>query len=574
MVNAQPPRVDYLMQHGGLNRPVPKSFLATIDADEHSQPFAVGEMPDATNIAQKVQKLFNPFSSLLEDYSRVMDKNGSIAVATGYRSIARRLLDRLEAIFARDISSEACTCSICELKVYQKDDSEVSGLSWGEILEFVSGRRELPAWPAFTIDETPAGLGILEAPMQKLDIDVPEEYRDHYVRQSKKTKLSVDRWLAGQTENLSSTAPTEADDDTLTFAILTHLEEDQRPDFKQLLGVMSTRPPSVAPSVMAQGPDSPMIGIDRKPAPTALNAPRSSLLTRTSFAIKRLYRLQNPPRAPEAAIYLVKNPSMHNVLATLAAVSDHEWDILTSGRFDGFLRSGAEDAPAGTRTYSPVYSRGPTPSAINTQSDRIMNGAIPSRTASRAGTATPATPGSGGSGGGSAGAPVALDEETEIAILAEVERDIFLGMEALEDAFEALHCQAEAVRKVMRERGAGLSMAAMIRRGGTEGIEARLGTPASVDRGTPLESVGENGYGHAGGPAGVIAGMSGVSGEEWGFVDDGRSEIVPDDSASNVSRARHHRRKKRGEERRTPAPIEEENEAGTAEKPTGSGRRR
>jgi hypothetical protein len=45
---------------------------------------------------------------------------------------------------------------------------------------------------------------------------------------------------------------------------------------------------------------------------------------------------------------------------------------------------------------------------------------------------------------------------------------------------------------------------------------------------------------------------------EWGF-DDMRSEIGPDDSASNVS---HNRRRKahRARERRTPAPVEEESE--------------
>ena len=53
-------------------------------------------------------------------------------------------------------------------------------------------------------------------------------------------------------------------------------------------------------------------------------------------------------------------------------------------------------------------------------------------------------------------------------------------MEILEDAFEALHQQAEAVRAIMRTRSAGLAMAQATRRGvHGDAIEARLGTPAS-----------------------------------------------------------------------------------------------
>jgi hypothetical protein len=129
------------------------------------------------------------------------------------------------------------------------------------------------------------------------------------------------------------------------------------------------------------------------------------------------------------------------------------------------------------------------------------------------------------------GGPIALDEETEIAALAEIEREIFLGMEALEDAFEALHCKAEVVRRALRERGAGLSIANQNRRGSY--VEARLGTPSSA-LGTW------------------------ESGTEDDGIDDDRS-LAPDDSASNISSNRR-RRPKRRTERRTPAPVEEEDE--------------
>lgn len=501
----QNPRVDYLMQNGGLPHPIPKTFLVAPDPGKiHFIPNP--ELPSQATVAAQVQKFFEPFNGLLEDYMKVMSKNGSVAVATGYRSIARRLLDRLEAVFARDISSETCTCLMCQSVLYEGQNTEdEQGISWGEILEYVCGRRELPPWPAFALDHGPVGLGISAAathlPMQKLDIDVPEEYRDHYIRQSKKTKQSVDRWLAGQSEN---NPPEDADDDTLTFAMLTHLEPEERPIFKELLGVAPTRPGSVRPGLRT---------------PTPLNTPQIDLLTRTALAIQRLYRLSSPPRAPEAAIFLLNNPHLHNTLATLAAVSDGEWDILTSGRFDGFLRSGAEELPMAPPSRGP--SRGPTPASVR---------GIPSRGPTPLPTSSTPAP-------ASAGAPVAMDEETEIAVLAEVEREIYLGMEALEDAFEALHLKAETVRRTLRERGAGLSMASQARRGGAD-LDPRMGTPASA-------------FGGLGG--------KGWDSETDDGIDDGASELAPDDSASNVSRSRV-RRPKRRNERRTPAPVEEEDE--------------
>jgi hypothetical protein len=493
MVSFQTPRVDYLMQHGGLTHVVPKKFITAPNPDQQT-PWVAGELPNPTDMLARVEQFFAPFKNLLDDYTKVVNKSGSIAVATGYRSIARRLLDRLEAVFARDISSEVCACSMCDTPDNVTLDDE-RGISWGEILEYVSGRKELPQWPPFVLDQQPVGLGIsddLKSPCQTLDIDVPEEYREHYIRQSKKTKESVDSWLAGQ--NNDTSPPEEADDDTLTFAILTHLDPQLRPIYKDFLGIKNMRPASIKPQAGSR-------------TQTPLNAPKTEWIERSTLAIQRLYRLINFPRAPEVAVFLVSNQHLHNVLATLAAISDAEWDILTSGRFDGFLRSGAEDT-GHLPQINGRLSRGPTP---------ISRGPTPVSAPSPA----PA----------SAGPPVTIDEETEIAVLAEVEREIYMGMEALEDAFESLHLRAENVRRALRERGAGLAMAAQARRGSAANVvEARLGTPASV-RGFDSEN------------------------DDW--LDDTLSELAPDDSASMISKNRV-RRPKRRDERRTPAPIEEE----------------
>jgi hypothetical protein len=482
-----PPRVDYLLQNGGLPYTVPKRLLGA------------GQLPNMPQHSAIVQA-FEPYHRLLDDYNHVMSKSGSLAVATGYRSVARRLLDRLEAVFARDISSEACQCVMCE---NQEVDEASPGVSWGEVLELVSGRRELPNWPPFHMP-TPVqdhiAPGEEHIPMQKLDIDVPEQYREHYVRQSRKTKQVVDKWLLGQT-NLN--APEEVDDETLSFAMMTYLDTTQRQIFCALLDIKPSTP----------------VPRSATPAPR----PRPEPLIASSLAIQRLYRLAAPARDSETAIYMLNNPSIHNVLATLAAISDDEWEILISGRFDGFLRSGAEDNFAPSRSASRAgtpfipSSRGPTPfqmDPINRPMSQPYGSSILSA---------------------SYGAPIGLDEDSEIAVLAEIEKDIFQSMEALEDAFEALHCKAEVVRRALRERGAGLSVANQARRGSATNLDARMGTPASM-----AGSLWENGL------------------DEDDGIDDGMS-LAPDDSASNISSNRR-RRPRRRSERRTPAPVEEEEE--------------
>ena len=527
------PKVDYLLHNGGLPQSVPKKFLLAGKPMVVQQAAVSPEQPPTI-----VANLFEPYNQLLEDFNKVVSKNGSLAVATGYRSVARRLLDRLEAVFARDISSESCQCSMCE-RENQREIQEVEdfrGVSWGEILELVSGRRDLPLWPPFTFVASPVGLGIsLEAhvPMQKLDIDVPEEYRDHYVRQSRKTKQSVDKWLNRQTDSPAS-PPEEVDDETLTFAILTHLDPQHRVDYTNLLGIVNgpIQPPRRIPS--------PERGPTPQPTPTPQPRNRPEALVAASVAIQRLYRLGSPPRDPEVAIFMLNNPTLHNALATLAAISNDEWDILISGRFDGFLRSGAEDvpelnsAPSRNTPFRATYSRGPTPSYMNGK-----QGVYPSR------APTPAA-------GAQYGAPIAFDEETEIAALAEIERDIYLGMEALEDAFEALHVKAETIRNALRARSAGLAAAAQRRRGGADGgIEVRMGTPASANGGEAWENETDDGLG------------------DW----DGVSELAPDDSASNVSSSRR-RRPKRRHDRRTPALVEEDEDEFAGSEGTASPKKR
>ncbi|PNS17789.1 hypothetical protein CAC42_3184 [Sphaceloma murrayae] len=507
------PRVDYLLMNGGLPHLIPKSLIPSSNqpAVQPYQQYMSPRIPQ-TSATSDAAQLFSPITKRMEDLNKVLTKNGSVAVATGYRSVARRLLDRLEHVFARNISSEKCECVVCNtLPPAGLSAEEADGVSWGTILEFVAGRRELPPWPPFTLDPETTGLGIsarVETPMQKLDPDVPEEFRQHYMRQNDKTKRSVQSWLQAQTVNApQSEPPTDVDDETLSFAMITRLEPEKRPLFAALMKGRSALQSQASSRATT-------------PAPEASPERPNQVLELVSLALQRLYRLPSRPRKPESTLYLLNNPHLHSMLATLAAISPQEWDILVSGRFDGFLWSGAETSPSfpsfPSTTGSRVPSRGPTPFSPL----RNLTSPGPGQSISRG--ATPFSTTSFTSTAPAGGVPVQHDEETEIAVLFELERAIYRDMEALEDAFETLHQGAEALRVQLRARAAGLSLAAQARRGSTASeMEGRAGTPGSA-----------------------VWGVRGWGDEE--VFDDGRSELCPDDSASNISFAR----KRRGKERR------------------------
>lgn len=518
------PRVDYLLQNGGLSYPVPRNFLSVLPLQNGSRI----TNPPLTG----ADTLFTPFFNLLDQYSNVLSKQGSIAVATGHRSVARRLLDRLENVFSRDLPPHGCVCVMCD------QSHEIhKGLTWGDVLEWVSGRIELPAWPPFDLAEIGAKAAEISAEIPprpaspvKMDPDIAEEFREHYLRQSKKVRSAVDKWL-NKTGETPVPPPQDVDDETLTFAILTNLDADDRPFFNAL--VSGSRELKSATR-----------------APTPVHRPRNDFIIKSGLSLQRLYRLQQVPRDAETASYLVRNPHTHDLLVTISNINNSEWEILTSGRFDGFLWSGADvdDVLPGFESrgetpvsgmFGPRSSMSPLPRGSSAMGSRNTTPFSPySRGATPASFVSLA---SSGAQGGSR-APVSNDEEMEMAAIAEIEREIYAGMESLEDAFEKLHQRAEMVRTALRQRGAGLMQNLQSRRR----IDV-LPTPGSGNS-------QHSGYERPAWAAG--SDVEGGSDDDWALDD---IDIMPDDSASNISSSRH-RRPKRRTERRTPAPIEEDDE--------------
>ncbi|KAI0130552.1 hypothetical protein BJ170DRAFT_620486 [Xylariales sp. AK1849] len=522
--------------------PISKNFLSVIPRQNGTRP----SNPPLTG----AETLFAPIFNLLDQYQNVIHKQGSVAVATGHKSVARRLLDRLEDVFSRDLPAEGCTCIMCD-----KTPEEHRGLGWGEVLERVGGRVELPQWPPFDL----ASLGVTAAEQSadvpprpaspvKLDPDIAEEFREHYLRQSKKVRSAVDKWLNVCAE-APAPPPSDVDDETLTFAILTNLNQEERPYFNAILSGSRELQPAI-----------------RAPTPN-VRKPRTDFVVKMGLSLQRLYRLPTVPRDAETAVYLIKNPFHHDLLITIADISPQEWEILTSGRFDGFLWSGADADEGITPTaefptsasrgptpgngfFSPPPSRGPLSSGMafrptpglgtsrNTTPFSAMGSGLYSRGATPASfisLSSSAVP-SPGPGAHSRQA-VSHDEEIEMAALAEVEREIYQGMEALEDAFESLHHRAEMVRNALRQRNAGLMMSMQNRRAAIDVLPQSSGGSLGGER--PYWAEEE------------------TSESDWGGDD--ADSLAPDDSASNISSSRH-RRPKRRTERRTPAPIEEDEE--------------
>lgn len=529
------PRVDYLLQHGGLVHPVSKNFLAAIPRQSSMRP----TNPPLVG----ADRLFAPLYNMLDQYQSVINKQGSVAVATGHKSVARRLLDRLEDVFSRDLPAEGCSCIMCE-----RYPDEHQGLGWGEVLERVGGRVELPSWPPFdlasmtanAIEDTAAIPARPSSPIQ-LDPDIAEEFRDHYLRQSRKVKSAVDKWM-NNCADAPAPAPSEVDDETLSFAILTSLTSEEKPLFLALISGARELQPNVR-------------------APTPMRKPRTDFMVKSGLSLQRLYRLPTPPRDAETAVFLVRNPTHHDLLSTMTDISPQEWEILISGRFDGFLWSGADADELLTPTaenpsrggtpangfFSPPPSRGPmTPGRGGMRGTpdfgRSRNTTPFSGMYSRGTTPASFVSLSSSVGPGQSRHAVSHDEEMEMAVLAEVEREIYQGMEALEDAFERLHHRAEIVRNALRNRNNGLLTSQQHRRsGGIDVLPQLSGDSYSSDYQRPPWATGDD---------------DGASESDWAGED---FDLKPEDSASNISSNRH-RRPKRRTERRTPAPIEEDDE--------------
>lgn len=421
--------VDYLLQHGGLQRPVSISFSPQRDPHHIDYiPGNTGDIPEVSYSPINVNSgcddsaadrssltVFTPLHCSLDAYAQILASGGSIAVGTGYRSVARRLLERVEALFARDI-----------------------GLPWGETLEWLRGKRRrerLPALPVLPVrsllkkaasgvdeGEAPTILGNNQGedsrhllapppavPLQQPPADGQGVHQMLAEGEKIRTKTKVEEWL-DETETVISTTINNNTPNSgpmglsngrtndvagifyVTVANQFHASHQNPQAHDTLQDVASTTSQEeeeeklVSSIVMELLNESPL---QKEHYAQYLND--NALLERTMLSLRRLYPSFHPQTITRciAALYLLLHPDLHPVLEAISKITKGELDLLNSGRFDGFLDE---------------------------------KDVIPA------------------------------DEEKELEALETLDGNIFRTMEQLEDEIEALHVRAEELRRKLRVR--------------------------------------------------------------------------------------------------------------------------
>ncbi|KAK6538094.1 hypothetical protein TWF694_010978 [Orbilia ellipsospora] len=105
---------------------------------------ASGGLPTLANsvvnvdpLSQQLPVLLSLIDNTVTAYETIMETQGSFAVGIGgYQPVARRLLEKVGKLFSRELPSDAAT--------------------WGETLEYISGRKEIPELPDVEFDDDAA----------------------------------------------------------------------------------------------------------------------------------------------------------------------------------------------------------------------------------------------------------------------------------------------------------------------------------------------------------------------------------------------------------------------------------
>ncbi|KAF3926487.1 hypothetical protein AA313_de0208202 [Arthrobotrys entomopaga] len=157
--------IDFLLPYGGLREQFDSGYeieqevfedeLEDQDADgddetvhasgsQSAKKKSQGGLPTLTNsvvnvdpLSQQLPVLLSLIDNTVTAYETIMETQGSFAVGIGgYQPVARRLLEKVGKLFSRELPSDAAT--------------------WGETLEYISGRKEIPELPDVEFDDDAA----------------------------------------------------------------------------------------------------------------------------------------------------------------------------------------------------------------------------------------------------------------------------------------------------------------------------------------------------------------------------------------------------------------------------------
>ncbi|KAI5820701.1 hypothetical protein BZA77DRAFT_83026 [Pyronema omphalodes] len=291
--------IDYLLPNGSLPAPVSGYFHPTHDPCNLDPPPGM-QGDDEVN---PVEGIFGHLNFLLENYLQILSAGGSIAVGTGYNSMARRLLDQIGHVFGRDI--------------------EVDGVGWADVLEYLRGGREkpflcvLPVRGLLARQEAAASVvgGRGDDKMASA-----RELAESVVGQVKikPAMVKVEQWIAEVEAVLRMNDP----NDNFTEPLTKQEEQEERLVCEIIEGTLRN-------NIKEENQIKQFRRIleDRK------------FNSKIRLGMTRLYSDYSADSitAPIAALYVLLYPEMTRILLALADVFEDELELINSGRFDSLL---------------------------------------------------------------------------------------------------------------------------------------------------------------------------------------------------------------------------------------------
>jgi hypothetical protein len=296
--------IDYLILNGSLDAPVSENF------HPYQEPNSLTPSPRSD---LPVAEVFANLNHLLDAYLRILSNGGSMAVGTGYQSVARKLLQQVGGVFARDVG--------------------VDGVDWSDILGYIRGETQKPCLCVLPVK------GLLHNNIDTATVlSGAEPNQDLALQPTKELAESV---VAGVKEK------------TATGKVEEWLEEVEKVLRRQ------QPPPSPTLSTMSEEieyeyEDEVVTQIIEGilPTPVQIDVFRSYLADRpylaaTKSALMRMYPQHTPVSItkPIVALYLLLHPELHPVLKAIGGLSDAEMELISSGRFDGFLDGSSNAVP-------------------------------------------------------------------------------------------------------------------------------------------------------------------------------------------------------------------------------------
>ncbi|RPB01954.1 hypothetical protein L873DRAFT_1674799 [Choiromyces venosus 120613-1] len=298
--------IDYLIPYGALDGPVSDNF------HPYQDPHSLTHSPKTE---LPVADVFGNLNYLLDSYLSILSNGGSMAVGTGYRSVARKLLQQVGGVFNREVG--------------------VEGIDWSDILEYIRGDDQKPCLCVLPVK------GLIQRNIDTATILSGAEPSEVGLQAPQQTKELAESVVAGVREKSGTGKVQEW---------LEEVEKVLRRQQPPPSPTTSTVPEEIEHEYEDEVVTQIIEGI--LPNPAQIEVFRSYLadqayLASTKVALTRLYP-QHPAVSitrPIVALYLLLHVELHPMLTAIGGLSDAEMELINSGRFDGFLDGSTNAVP-------------------------------------------------------------------------------------------------------------------------------------------------------------------------------------------------------------------------------------